>query len=158
MKPRIVEIEPLALVGISRKMTFSDYRISELWLEFQQRKKAITRFVSKDLYSVVKYAEDHFEQFDPGKEFTRWAAILTDDLVPEGFESLVIEGGLYAVFDYKGSDPSIFTYIYQTWLPQSGFVLDNRHHFEVLGERYKNGSPDSEEEIWVPVRRKGDRE
>jgi AraC family transcriptional regulator len=32
--------------------------------------------------------------------------------------------------------------------------LDNRPHFEILGEKYKQGSPDSEEEIWIPVKEK----
>jgi len=32
--------------------------------------------------------------------------------------------------------------------------LDNRPHFEVLGEKYKNGDPESEEEIWIPVKEK----
>jgi AraC family transcriptional regulator len=30
-------------------------------------------------------------------------------------------------------------------------VLDNRPHFEILGEKYKQGSTDAEEEIWIPV-------
>ncbi len=60
---------------------------------------------------------------------------------------------LYAVFQYKGSNTTnkIFEYIYGTWIPSSGYLLDDRPHFEVLGEKYKNGSMYSEEEIWIPV-------
>ena len=63
-------------------------------------------------------------------------------------------GGLYAVFFYKGSssDTKIFQYIFTNWLPDSGYTLDNRPHFEILGENYKNGDPGSEEEIWIPVK------
>jgi len=32
--------------------------------------------------------------------------------------------------------------------------LDDRPHFEVLGDKYKNADPDSEEEIWIPIRTK----
>jgi AraC family transcriptional regulator len=65
-----------------------------------------------------------------------------------------IPGGLYAVFDYKGSstDSSIFQYIFETWLPNSDYELDNRPHFEVLGDKYKNNDPASEEEIWIPIK------
>jgi AraC family transcriptional regulator len=38
-------------------------------------------------------------------------------------------------------------------LPASGYELDDRPHFEILGERYKNNDPDSEEELWFPVRK-----
>jgi AraC family transcriptional regulator len=42
-------------------------------------------------------------------------------------------------------------YIFNTWLPKSGYQLDRRPHFEILGEKYKNNNPDSEEEIWIPI-------
>jgi AraC family transcriptional regulator len=35
-------------------------------------------------------------------------------------------------------------------LPGSEYFLDNRPHFEVLGDKYKNNDPTSEEEIWKP--------
>ena len=65
-----------------------------------------------------------------------------------------IAGGLYAMFEYKGSskDNSIFQYIYTSWLPNSTYVLDDRPHFEVLGKKYKNNDPNSEEEIWIPIK------
>jgi AraC family transcriptional regulator len=71
-------------------------------------------------------------------------------------ELFTLKGGLYAVFDYKGpsDDKSIFQYIYSTWVPKSKYKLDNRPHFEVLGEKYKNNDPESEEEIWIPIQLK----
>jgi AraC family transcriptional regulator len=41
-------------------------------------------------------------------------------------ETFVLEGGLYAVFDHKGSgeDHSIFEYIYGSWIPDSNHLLD----------------------------------
>ena len=71
-------------------------------------------------------------------------------------ETFSLTGGLYAVFDYKGStnDLSIFQYILGVWLPSSEYVLDHRPHFEVLGDKYKNNGPISEEEIWIPIKRK----
>ncbi len=77
-------------------------------------------------------------------------------MVPNEMETFLLEGGLYAVFEYKGSsnDPSIFQYIFGTWLPGSNYLLDNRPHFEVLGDKYKNNDPNSEEEIWIPIKPK----
>lgn len=64
--------------------------------------------------------------------------------------------GLYVVFPYKGlnTDPRIFQYIYGTWLPASDFAIDDRPHFEILGAKYKNNDPDSEEDICIPIRLK----
>ena len=70
-------------------------------------------------------------------------------------EAYVLTGGKYAVFDYKGNPNNggeAFQYIFQEWLPESGFSLDNRPHFEILGAKYKNNSDESEEEIWVPIK------
>ena len=64
--------------------------------------------------------------------------------------------GEYATFIHKG-DVAAFVArlqnVLQEWIPASGLVLDARPHFEVLGEKYRNGDPESEEEVWVPVRR-----
>ncbi|MBK8342237.1 MAG: GyrI-like domain-containing protein [Bacteroidetes bacterium] len=67
---------------------------------------------------------------------------------------MIIPAGKYAVFYYKGlnTDHSIFNYIFQDWIPQSGYQLDDRPHFDVLDERYKNNDPESEEEIWIPIK------
>ena len=122
------------------------------------RRKEIVNAVSNDLFSLQIYAPMHFQHFNPANEFVKWAAVEVSDLenVPADMESLVLEGGLYAVFDYKGSsnDPSIFQFIYGVWLPGSEYILDDRPHFEVLGDKYKNNDPDSEEEIWIPIKRR----
>jgi AraC family transcriptional regulator len=39
-------------------------------------------------------------------------------------------------------------------LPNSNYHLDDRPHFEILGEKYKNADPGSEEEIWIPIKAK----
>ena len=71
-------------------------------------------------------------------------------------EELTIVSGLYAVFDYKGSpsDHRIFQFIFQTWLPKSKYDLDERPHFEILGETFKPNDIDSEEDIWIPIKAK----
>ena len=104
------------------------------------------------------YSPAHFQNFSPDTEFEKWAAVEVSnfDSVPADMETYTLSGGLYAVFIHKGSstDTRTFQYIFGTWLPTSDFVLDNRPHFELLGEKYKNNDPDSEEEIWIPVKRK----
>jgi AraC family transcriptional regulator len=70
-------------------------------------------------------------------------------------ESFTLKAGKYAVFNYKGlnTDTTIFEYIYGDWLQNSEFSLDDRPHFQVLGAKYKNNDPTSEEEIWIPIKK-----
>jgi AraC family transcriptional regulator len=158
MEPSIQLLNEKKLVGKRLTMSFADYKIGELWRTFLPRRKEIANNLTNDLISLVVYQPNHFANFKPTNEFERWATVevSTFDHVPNDMETFVLQGGLYAVFNYKGlnTDHSIFEYILGTWLPSSDFVLDNRPHFEVLGEQYKNNDPTSEEEIWVPIKKK----
>ena len=156
MQIRIETSPEKKMVGKCMRMSLANNKTGELWRSFMMERKSITNCVTNDLYSLQVYEPGHFEHFDPKREFIKWALAEVDgfNTVSEGMERFNLSGGLYAVFQHKGSsaDSSTFQYIFSTWLPSSDYVLDNRPHFEVLGEKYKNGSPDSEEEIWIPVR------
>ncbi len=147
------------LVGKRIKMSFSEDRTIELWRNFMPVRKEIRNNVGTELYSIEVYEPAFFDNLSYEKNFDKWAAVeVTDfDCFPEGMESIILESGLYAVFLYKGSASEadkIFQYIFEVWLPNSGFILDNRPHFAVMGEKYKNNDPDSEEEFWIPIRAK----
>ena len=158
MTPRIQTLGEKKLIGKRLTMSFADYKIGELWRAFAPRRMEIANTLGSDLISLVVYSPNHFADFKPTNEFERWAAVevSTFDHVPAGMETFVLPGGLYAVFDYKGlnTDNSIFQYILGTWLPNSDYALDDRPHFEVLGSKYKNNDPDSEEDIFVPIKPK----
>jgi len=158
MTPRIETLNEKKLVGIRLTMSLSDNKTGELWRNFMPRRKEITNNLTNDLISLVVFKPNHFADFKPTNEFERWATaeVANFDNVPSQMESFVLQGGLYGVFDYKGSsiDKSIFQYIFGVWLPNSVYLLDNRPHFEVLGDKYKNNDPSSEEEIWIPIKKK----
>lgn len=129
-----------------------------LWSSFMPLKSNILNVVGNDRYSLQIYPESYFSDFNPVAEFEKWAAVEVASFngVPAGMDMLTLPGGLYAVFFYRGNPANgdeVFKTIFTQWLPQSGYVLDSRPHFEVLGELYRNGSDDSEEEIWVPVKK-----
>ena len=159
MKPRITALTEKKLIGCKQNMNYATYNPVPLWQSFMPIKKEITNTVSTDLYSVQQFPEGFWNQFNPETAFEKWAAVeVTDfDSIPANMSSLVIPGGWYAVFDYKGdgSDaPAFFESIFGSWIPNSAYVVDDRPHFEILGAKYKKGDPNSEEEIWIPVRLK----
>lgn len=154
--PRIEVLLERKLVGKRLTMSFTDYKVGELWRSFMPQRHEICNALSTDLISMVVYKPTHFTNFSASNEFEKWAAVAVEDFVdvPHQMETFVLESSLYAVFEYKGlnTDPSIFQYIFGDWLLNSVYLLDDRPHFEVLGQKYKNNDPNSEEEIWIPIR------
>ncbi|MEZ4722814.1 MAG: GyrI-like domain-containing protein [Flavobacteriales bacterium] len=156
IEPQIVQVPEKRLVGAHLSMSFTNFRIAELWQSFIPKKHLITMAAGTDMISMAIYKPDHFAQFNPANEFEKWAAIEVTSFenIPDGLSSFTVPAGLYAVFHYTGlnTDNSIYQYIFSSWLPTSGYELDQRPHFEVLGEKYKNNDPNSEEDIYIPVR------
>jgi AraC family transcriptional regulator len=158
MEPRIEILKEKKLIGKHIVMSLAANKTGELWKSFMPRRKEVINNLTSEFISMAIYKPSHFTDFKPTNVFEKWAVIEVSnfDSVPDDMETFVLEGGLYAVFDYKGSsnDIGIFQYIFGTWLPNSGFLLDDRPHFEVLGDKYKNADPNSEEEIWIPIKKK----
>jgi AraC family transcriptional regulator len=157
-EPRLVQLAEKKLVGKHLPMSLANNRTVELWQSFMPYKRNIRHVLGTDLYSLQVYdpAMD-FKAFNLHTEFEKWALAEVSDFsdLPEGMEAFTLSGGLYAVFVHRGPDfEPTFRKIFYEWLPASDYVLDARPHFELLGDKYKNGAPDSEEEVWVPVRRK----
>jgi len=159
MIPTIQTLEEKKLIGKQLSMSFANNKTAGLWSSFMPRRKDIQNNIGNDLYSMQIYAPLFFEAFDPNKQFEKWATIEVTDFnsIPEGMKAFTLPAGLYAVFLYKGDASKAtetFQYILGTWLPNSEYRLDNRPHFEILGEKYKHNDPNSEEEIWIPIKPK----
>jgi AraC family transcriptional regulator len=157
MQPRIETLKGKKLVGKRIKMSFSDNKTFELWRDFMPKRTEIKNNVGSGLYSIEVYAPLFFNNFNPKTEFDKWAAIEVTDFntVPDKMETITLPSGLYAVFLHNGpasTGPKTYQYIFGTWLPNSDFLLDNRPHFAVMGEKYKNEDPSSEEELWIPIK------
>ena len=157
MTPKIEISNEKKLVGKRMTMSYADYRIGQLWGSFMPRRKEITNNLTNDLISMVVYQSTHFADFKPTNEFEKWATVEVANFnnVPDEMETYILPSGLYAVFLYEGMATSISSFyenIFTVWIPNSAYVLDDRAHFEVLGEKYKNNDPSSEEEIWIPIK------
>ncbi len=160
MEPRIVTLEEKKMVGHSLKMSLAANRTFDLWSGFMPLKRHITNTIGSDLYSIQVYGIfPDATSFSPTTEFEKWATVEVSEYVKYAadFKTLTLQGGLYAVFIHKGL-PSEFKktmdFIFGEWIPASKYELDHRPQFEIFGEKYKNNHPDSEEEVWIPVKLK----
>ncbi len=154
---RIETLLEKKLVGKRMRMSLSNNKTGELWRSFMPRRREIQNNLTSDLFSMQVYDQPVV----PGnltQEFDKWAAVEVAEfsVIPDGMEAFKLKGGLYAVFHYIGSsmDTRVFQYIFGTWLPASSYLLDDRPHFEILGDKYKNADPNSEEDIWIPIKPK----
>lgn len=155
--PQIKTLSEIRLAGIAMQMSLAQNSTLQLWQRFMPFYKKQQIWAGKVLYSVEEYDAEYFTIFSTQNTFTKWAAapLKANAAVPKGLKELILPQGLYAIFTYKGKAASagpMYHYIFTKWLPESGYQLDARPHFALMGERYKNNSSESEEEIWVPVR------
>lgn len=158
--PQIKETPKRIFAGRLVNTSFANDKTAELWRSFSPLVANLRRRKSKELFSLQVYPDTtFFSSFNPQTQFTKWALaeIEQEADCPEELELFYLPAGLYAVFIYKGNPhqgANFFRYIFGTWLPSSVYELDNRPHFEIIGEKYKNNQDDSEEEIWIPVKLK----
>lgn len=155
MNPQIKTFPTTKFIGKNLSFTYSNYRAFELWSSFMPRRKEVPNAIGTDLFNIQVNPIGF--SFGINEPFIKWAAVPVSnfDFVPKGMETLEISEGLYAVFQYKGDQSNaaaFFNAIYTEWLPASNYELDNRPQFEILGAKYKTNDPNSEEEIWIPVK------
>jgi AraC family transcriptional regulator len=131
MSPRIEIVQSKKLIGKRMTLSYADYKIGQLWGSFMPDRKHITNPLTNELIALTLYTADHFTNFELTNEFEKWACV---------------EVGSSAEI------AAFYRSIFEEWLPNSNYTLDQRPHVEVMGEKYKNNEPDSEEEIWIPIK------
>lgn len=161
--PRITDLTDIFIAGYHIRTTLAENKTSELFRRFMPEKKQLSHAVNNHIYSVQIYdSPDSLKKFTPHSPFTKWAGVKVENnkaALPGEMEILTIPAGQYAVFIHKGradSFPKTMQYIFGEWLPASDYELDDRPHFEVMGEKYLgHNNPDSQEEAWIPIRTSG---
>ncbi len=147
-------LDEMKLVGVSSKMNLLNNKTHELCMSFMPRQKEIKNRVSNNLISMQVYEFDYFKHFKPENNFIKWAAVEVLDVntLPNGFESFIIPKGNYAVFnpDSGKAENSFLEKIFTQWLPNSGYAVDGRPHFEMI-TTLSDLPADYQEVIFIPV-------
>lgn len=159
MKVRITSTQEFSLAGLSSRSSVSTNKTQKLWSSFMPRLGEVVDRLGNEFYSVEVYDNlGYFKAFDPTKYFEKWAMVKVRsiDNLPKNMKSLTIPSGDYAVFEYKGKPSEAFQayqYIFGEWMAKSEYSLDLRPHFSLMGEKYLGENKNSEEEIWIPIRK-----
>ena len=157
MQPRFETIDTKLIAGQRLTMSFIQNKTGALWQSFMPRRAEIKNPVDASFYSLEVYPYGFFDDFKPINEFEKWAGVeVKDDTEqPGGIELLTIPAGQYAVFTHRGpasAGPKTYQYIFGVWLPKSDYIIDDRPHFALMDGKYKHEEPDSEEDIYIPVK------
>ena len=156
---RLIELGEKKLLGISRMTTMADPSAAVLWRQFSPRIKEVKELVTDYRFSLQQYPVDMFATADPrGVPYQQWAAMEVSSFEnqAEDLGQLLFPAGLYAVHLHRGTPadfPKTFQRIFAQWLPQSGYQLDDRPHFERLAPDYRPNDPNAVEEIWIPIKK-----
>jgi AraC family transcriptional regulator len=158
-EPEIKLLHEKKLVGKRLQMSFLKNKTFELWSSFMPRRNGILNRIGTAYFSLEVYPCTFFTEFNPAVEFEKWATVEVEDfgLIPDGMEPITLPAGLYAIFIHHGpasEGQKSYEYIFREWLPSSAYLLDSRPHAAVMGDKYKKDDPDSEEELWIPVKLK----
>jgi AraC family transcriptional regulator len=131
-------------------------RTPDLWRSFMPHRNTVVARSGDGFISMQVYPQGPAQVADPKAAFTKWAMVEVEnnERSTEGMQPYTLQGGEYAVFDHHGpaTDMSTVMYIFQQWLPNSEYELDDREHFERLPEGYSPMDSDAREEFWIPVK------
>ncbi len=145
-------------VGMSIMNSVVNNKNFELWSSYMPRRNEL-KAISSDLFAIQRYDIGHFvREFNPEAEFEILAMqeVSNGSDTPVGMTKLEIPNGDYAVFNYKGTGADFAPMaiaIYSKVIPESAYNVDERPHFQIMGANYYGQeNPESEEEIWVPIK------
>jgi AraC family transcriptional regulator len=157
MQHRTQVIADRLVVGMKTKasvLTINE-QTRQLAQRFMPRRHEVNSRIGKHVFSIQDYPSN-YSFVDANSEFDKWVAVEVQNAhyLPESMDSFVIKSGTYAVFCFKGTVSDVSksrAYIFQEWLPNSGYQLDQKAHFEILSEDYSKDLQHIEEDIWIPI-------
>ena len=155
MEPKIVTKPGFTIIGMRYFGKNENQEIPALWEKFDQRIEALGGLPNNTGEATIGLCitpED--APVEDGFEYVAGFPVSKVEDIPEGFVVRHVPEYTYAVFAHKGDLPSLsktYKYIYETWLPQSGYKLAAKLDFEYYNEDFKDFAPDSIFYIHIPI-------
>ena len=152
MKCEVTNKPIFKVVGLKINVDPFDKRIQELWDTFMRRYSEITNSANSEVaVGICCYPPTGIKTFD----YIAGVLVSDDNNTPEGMVYYELPARKYAVFTHKGSLENLaetFTNIYDKWLTENGLEEAPYDEVEWYDKRFKFGEPDSEMDIYVPVK------
>lgn len=158
MFSRFEKKEAFTVVGTKVTVPFAEAHkvIAPAVIEFEKHQNQIKNTVGNKTYGVTLNLDKDSFLYLYGVEVSKV------EEVPQDLVAREVPASEYAVIVHKGTARKLedtYKFIWQTWLPQSGYECAKSPLFEVYDERFILDGPhvdDSYMEIYVPIEKKGE--
>lgn len=151
-----VRIEDISQYRIAYMRQIGPYGLSNIQLMQKLKKWAISRDLLNESSIILGIAHDNPELTAPGKCRYDCGIVLSGSYELESeINETILPGGKYAVFAVEHSIEAIaklWKEIFSVWLPDSGYVMDNKPTFERYQGTEIGIEPDTCE-ICIPVKK-----
>lgn len=158
---RIEDVPEQILAGIKLEMSYAADKTPQLFMSFMPLRNRIPHRANDLIYLVNIFPGELSQQnisFTTRFEKLGAVPVKQKDLLPDELTYYTLPGGTYAVFIHRGPASAFFdtfNFIFGKWIPESEWEYDTtRHRFERIPQGYRPDDPNSEEEIWIPVKAK----
>lgn len=155
MEPKIITKPGFTLVGLRYFGKNEKMEISHLWERFNQRMRELGGLANETGDAAIGLCiTPENEPIDGAFEYVAGFLVTEAEDVPEDFVVRHVPEYTYAVFAHKGDLPSLpktYEYIFETWLPQSGYKLAAKIDFEYYDADFKDFASDSVFYIYLPI-------
>ncbi len=151
MEPKFVTKPAFMLVGMKYFGKNQHQEISELWGKFVPHMNALADKPIRESFGWCGSMQN-----DGSFEYVAAVETTKAENLPEWAVVRMVAENTYAVFPHHGSLESMrdtYNYIYQTWLPQSGYTTLS-FDMEFYNDEFHDFSPDSVLYIYIPVKKK----
>lgn len=152
MVPKIVEKPGFKVIGLRYFGKNEQGEIPALWSDLMGRAGEIKdKSQSMESYGLMG-------MMDKEGNFEYIACTPVDRVseIPEGMVAREINNAKYLVFTHVGDAEKMketYNFVYNKYCPQCDEdIRYDTYHFELYDERFKNFAPDSEFDIYVPIR------
>lgn len=154
MQPQIINKPAFTVAGILIHTKPMSPEIPALWPQFVARMEEIHHVAEPGVtYGLMGNWDDTTGLFD----YMAGQAVGETADLPADMTQWNVPANTYAVFET--TLPAInetFGYIYNSWLPASGYQALSAPNFEYYGETFNPDDPASKLFIYIPVEKKAD--
>ena len=155
MEPKFITRPSFTLLGLRYFGKNENGEIADLWDSFNQQVKALGGLPYEKGEAAIGLCVTPEEPTEDGAfEYVAGFPVSTVEVVPEGFVVRQVPEYTHAVFAHRGDLANLgktYEYIYEVWLPQSGYQLAAKIDFEYYDQDFKDFAPDSVFYIYIPV-------
>lgn len=150
-QPQFVTKPAFTVVGIRQRVKALSPAIPAIWDQFGPRIDQIDQIAEPYVsYGVMDHMDMDVGQLD----YMAAVSVSSTDAIPAGMTSLVVPANTYAVFETSMAEiGEAFGYVYNIWMPSSGYQYALGPYFERYGETFNPADPSSPLSIYIPVQK-----